>query len=70
MLEMEFNSISADKSGVARLQMQKDGVLKEFVAFVRSYVMANKQVQTDLEPVVSEWLATSYKDKPDLKLVG
>lgn len=70
MLEMEFNSLSADKSAVARLEMQKDGVLKEFVAFVRNYVVANKQVQSDIEPVVVEWLATSYKERPDLKLVG
>jgi hypothetical protein len=70
MLDMELTTLNADKNGVNRLQMQKDGVLKEFVAFVRSYVVANKQVQADLEPVVSEWLATSYKDKPELKLVG
>lgn len=70
MLDMEFSTLNADKSGVNRLQMQRDGVLKEFVAFVRNYVMANKQVQADLEPIVSEWLSTSYKEKPDLKLVG
>ena len=70
MIDMEFNNLNADKVGLTRLQMQKDGVLKEFIAFVRSYVMANKQVQQDIEPVVKEWIESSYKQKPELKLVS
>lgn len=70
MIDMEFENLNSDKGSVARLQLQKDSIIKEYVMFVRDYVAVNKQAQQDLEPVISEWLHAAYKSKSDLKLVA
>jgi hypothetical protein len=70
MLNLEFDSLNADKASVSRLQLQKDMVVKEFVVFTRQYVAAHKEIEQDIEFAVSDWIQTFESRKPDLKIVA
>ncbi len=70
MLNLEFDSLNADKASVSRLQLQKDMVVKEFVVFTRQYVSAHKEIEQDIEFAVSDWIQTFESRKPDLKIVA
>ena len=70
MLDLEFENLNSDKATVARLQIQKDLVVKEFVTFVRQYLGSHKETEQDVEFAVRDWIQTFSSSKPDLKIVA
>lgn len=70
MLDLEFDNLTSDKATLARLQVQKDLVVKEFVTFVRQYLMSHKETEQDIEFAVRDWIQSFSSTRPDLKIVA
>ncbi len=70
MIDLEFENLNSDKGAAARLSMQKDMIVKEFVMYVRDYITAHKELEQDVEFTVMDWVTTFENKRPDLKVVA
>jgi hypothetical protein len=58
MLDMEISRIQDNPSDLRRCQIQKDFILREFIAFTRSHIASNPSLMPEIKSASLEWLST------------